>query len=206
MSGRGRRLAWAALILGAAGLAFFGVAIAGEIQPRKGHAPMPAGLGNAQTARDAYTVLTAWMSDWQPDAAMVSCTTSQRRDRDTDEGWTFQVYAPANNRIALVKVAGQQLWVLRELTGRYPVTTLSDVAWQKDSDEVLKLWWRDGGQALWQQPEIEALHLRLGLNGAGAPTWQVTLARSPGRSDAAHLPFWEFDAVTGQRMLQTTGE
>jgi hypothetical protein len=202
MLGSGRRLAWTILILGAAGLAFFGVAIAGEIRPRRQYAPMPAWLGKAQTSKEAYTVLAAWMSDWHPDAAVVSCTTSQHLDRETDEGWTFQVYAPANNRIALVKVAGQQLWVLRELTARYPVTTLPDITGQKDSDEVLKVWWEEDGRTLWQQSDTEAVHLRLGPGSAGAPTWQITLARSSGQD----LAFTEFDAVTGQRIQHTTGE
>lgn len=154
---------------------------------------VPPEVAGGIPAGRAIDVLSAWASGWHSDAGMVSCTTSHHKDAGADEAWTCQVYSSEAQSIALVRVTGGDATLLRETAPLYPQTVLPRAAWQTDSAEALKTWWRHGGRDAWGERGVAALHLRLGTGSGDAPTWQISV-ESQGD---AEMSFWEISATSG---------
>ncbi len=110
-------------------------------------------------------------------------------------GWTFQLYSPSKQQLAIVLVGQSQVWVLKKQTALYPQKTLPLSAWQVDSDEFIANWWEEGGgSALWRHPEAQSLHMRLGLRKDGVAIWTLNLISTKG----ALLNTWSMRADTGE--------
>ncbi len=189
----------ALLVLSVLAVVFLLVTLQGEVarQPAPG-LPLVAG---GVTVRQARDLIQAWSVAWQPDAGIVSCAVTLRRNNQTEEGWNCQVYSPGKKRIALVLVQGSEVRVLRETAALYAQPPLSAQAWQTDSPTVLNRWWQNGGQTVWGQVRTESLHLRLGVNVEGIPTWQITVTQA----QSAALTFWELRADTGEFLQRNVG-
>ena len=199
MSAQRRMLLLALLVLSVLAVGFLAVTLQGEVR-RQAPQPLPAMAGGV-SSRQARDLVSTWTAGWQPDAGIVSCAVTYRRNNRTEEGWNCQVYAPGTKQLALVLVQGPEVRLLRETAALYPQTVLPATAWKTDSATVLNSWWQNGGQAVWEQALTEALHLRLGLNADGRPTWQITVTQEQG----ATLRFWELRADTGEFLQRNVG-
>lgn len=201
MGQRGRPFIWALIIASALALLIVSRALWGEFEARGNRMPEVAG---GQTAQQARSAVETWLADWHTDGGIVSCaTTYQRGESNAEAGWQVQVYAPSKGRIAMLRVRGQEIWVLREISAPYAQAMLPESAWHLNSDEVINRWWQHEGQTVWSRRESEALHLRLALNKAGVPTWQVTVTQR----DSMGLTFWDIAADSGDilQISQTGG-
>lgn len=158
-------------------------------------------LFQQQSAHQAYEVAVEWANAWQADAGLVSCIGTQTRGAETSQGWTMQLYSAEASRIALVRVSGNQVSVLRETAALYPQTSLDREIWQVDSKSLLREWWRSGGADVWHRPGTDNLNLKLGRNADDILTWQVTVTNKNGSA----LDFWEFDATEGELMTRMPG-
>jgi hypothetical protein len=197
MGHNGRLFVWALIIASLLALLIVGRALWGEFEARGSRMPRIASGQTAQQARDA---VETWLADWHADGGIINCATSyQRGETNAEAGWQVQVYSPGKKQIAILRVRGQEIWVLREVSAPYPQNILPEAAWQVDSDEMMDLWWQHEGQVVWSRTESEALHVRLALNKADAPTWHVTVTQR----DGIGLTFWEIAADTGD-ILQTS--
>ncbi|MBN1247314.1 MAG: hypothetical protein JXC32_06620 [Anaerolineae bacterium] len=161
---------------------------------------MPA-LGAGQAAKAAYATMTQWASGWASDAAVVNCTTSCTRNDGGSDAWQFQVHSADLGRIAAARVQGSEVVVLRESAALFKQRPLPLDAWKLDSSQAVQVWWNNGGQTAWNQPDTEALHVRLGLNTDSRLTWQFTVTY--GADDA--LGFWEISAQDGVLLSQNAG-
>ncbi len=190
---QGRWGFWGLVVLGLGIIAIGVIVMLSQGGSSLGSGGIPE-IAGGQTAREAYEVLSPWLAEWHEGAGVVSCATSVARGSRNGDGWTFQVYAPECGRMALVRIQGQDLQVLRESGSLYSLSLLNVDMWHMDSSELLRLWWRNGGQEAWQQPESASLHLRLGMDRDEGPIWQVIVVRGQGND----LAVWEIAADTGK--------
>ena len=142
-----------------------------------GSAPM----SNTQTAHEAYTTLSQWLSGWAQDGIVVALSCTFQKEDKSPVGWTFQVYSPTSQQLANVLIEGSDIWVLRELAALYPQQPLALDTWGMDSSAALDTWWAGRGQLLWSQPQAQTLALHLGTRPEGGLTWQVTLLSAEGK-------------------------
>lgn len=153
-------------------------------------APQP---GGNLSARQAYEMLQTWAAGWAPDAAPVAATASVQKGLDSD-GWTFQVYSAAHQRLAVVLIRGQEVTVVREQAALFTPQTIPLTLWQVDSTTIFNRWWEESGQALWRLPETENLYLNLKAREDGQVTWRINVLNA--RGDL--LTFAEIRADTGE--------
>jgi len=149
--------------------------------------------GGSLSARQAYEVLQTWAAGWAPDTAPVAATASLQKGLDSD-GWTFQVYSAATQRLAVVLVRGQEVTVVREQAALFTPQTIQLTLWQVDSTAIFNRWWEESGQALWRLPETENLYLTLKARENGQVTWRINVLNA--RGDL--LTFAEIRADTGE--------
>ena len=189
---------WLLIVVASVALLVVGRALWLQLRasPRVSAQQLPQVAGG-QSLSQAYGLLSNWAKEWQPDAEPLNAVTSYRRGQESAEGWTFQVYSPSQNRISLVRVRGKDVMVLRETPARQAQTAPPETVWQVDSSKALAYWWDQGGETVWPRRSSEALHVRFGLNGAEAPTWQISVSQTGSTS----LAFWEITA-DAKTMLQ----
>lgn len=149
--------------------------------------------GGNLSARQAYEVLQTWAAGWAPDTAPVAATASLQKGLDSD-GWTFQVYSAATQRLAVVLVRGQEVTVVREQAALFTPQTIQLTLWQVDSTAIFNRWWEESGQALWRLPETGNLYLNLKAREDGQVTWRINVLNA--RGDL--LTFTEIRADTGE--------
>jgi hypothetical protein len=201
MERHSRPFIWALIIASTLALLIVGRALWGELEARGSRMPEVAG---GQTAQQARSAVQSWLANWHAGAGIVSIATAyQRGDANDEAGWQVQVYAPGKQRIAILRVHGQEIWVLREIEAPYAQTILPESAWRMDSHDTINLWWQNQGQDVWSRVETEMLHMRLALNESGVPTWQITVTQQ----ESSALTFWELAADTGEilQINQTGG-
>jgi len=153
----------------------------------------PPVLGDGQTARQAYTVLEVWAKDWAADTQLVTVSNARVKQDTGGTGWTFQVYAPSKQQIAIVLVDQKKVWVLREQIARYAQSPVPVALWSIDSQTALTQWWQADGAHLWAQPYTQGLYLRLAMQADGVPAWQLNVLNTAG--DLAQT--WAMRADTG---------
>ncbi len=137
-------------------------------------------VGGTQTARQAYAALQPWMSGWAGDAQLVSVYASLLKSEVLGMGWSFQVYSPSRQQLAVVLVSPEKIWVLRDQPIVYPQQSLNLQLWSLDSDEVLASWWPQYGAALWGGSKAQSLHIHLGTTKEGVLVWQISLLDAAG--------------------------
>ncbi len=136
--------------------------------------------GGTQTARQAYTALQSWMGGWADDAQLVSVYASLLKSEGQGMGWSFQVYSPSRQRLAVVLVSAEKIWVLRDQPIVYPQQSLALQSWTLDSDDALENWWLEYGAPLWSGDKAQSLHLHLGNTKEGVLVWQISLLDAAG--------------------------
>jgi hypothetical protein len=94
-------------------------------------------VGGTQTARQAYQVLQQWMPGWASDAQLISVSASLLKTEAQGFGWSFQVYSPARQQLAVVLVTPDKVWVLREKSLPYAQRLIVQSDWKFDSDGLL---------------------------------------------------------------------
>ncbi|MBN2007344.1 MAG: hypothetical protein JXA21_28610 [Anaerolineae bacterium] len=166
-------------ILLALGTAFLiGLAQAGpNTSSPKANLPQP---GGTQTARQAYEALQSWMVQWAGDAQLVSAYASLLKKETEGMGWSFQVYSPARQRLAVVLVSTEKIWVLRDQPVVYPQRALDLPLWSLDSDDVLEKWWPQYGAGLWASSKTQNLNMHLGTTQEGILVWEISLLNVEG--------------------------
>ena len=127
---------------------------------------------------------------------MVNCQTSYSSLQEMNEGWTFQVYSPSKQVLAIIILQGKEPRLLREIAALYPQTALPLSDWVMDSQDAMSTWWKNGGSTIWGRENSEGVHLFLGLNTEAQMVWQVTVTQK-GSED---LSYWEIaaDNAVGQ--------
>lgn len=171
---------------------------------------MPAGGGigasqslprPAQSPAEAAAVLQTWMANnWAEDAHLVACTMTLSRRNPTEQNWSCQAYSTQKNRLLVALVQGEDVTVLRDIAALYRPTVLSATAWNRDIQDILKVWWRAGGSTAWNATSASTVTLHLGMREDGAPSWQVTLAKDRLNT----LEYWEIHADTGALLEHST--
>ncbi len=147
-----------------------------------------------QSPAEAATILQAWMAaNWAEDARLVACTLTLSRRSPTEQSWSCQAYSAQNNRLLVVLVQGQDIKVLRDIAALYRPTELSATAWNKDIQDILKVWWHEGGATAWNATSISTVTIHLGMREDGAPSWQLTVTKDKLNT----LEYWEIHAGTG---------
>ncbi|MEJ5312091.1 MAG: hypothetical protein WHX52_20175 [Anaerolineae bacterium] len=171
---------------------------------------MPAGGGIGvsqslpslvQSPAEAATILGTWMrNNWAEDARLVGCTLTLSRRNPTEQNWNCQAYSAQKNRLLVALVQGQDVKMLRDVTALYPPTVLAATAWNKDIQDILKVWWREGGATAWNATSTATLTIHLGMREDGVPSWQFTVTRDKLNS----LEYWEIHANTGTLLEHST--
>lgn len=137
-----------------------------------GQLPQP---GGTQTAQQAYEALQSWMTGWAGDAQLVSVYASLLKTEAQGMGWSYQIYSPSRQRLAVVLVSSEKIWVLRDQPIVYPQQSLNLQLWNLDSDEALEAWWPEYGAMLWVGSKAQSLHIHLGTTQEGMLVWQISL-------------------------------
>jgi hypothetical protein len=150
-------------------------------------------VGGAQTAQQAYQVLQQWAPGWADDVQLISVAASMLKTEGQGLGWSFQVYSPTRQRLAVVLVTPDKVWVLREKTLPYPQRPIAQPDWKFDSDAALAKWWQEGGAALWTQRGVESLYVHLRNEKNGVLVWQLNLLDKDGEL----VGYWGISAADG---------
>ncbi len=156
-----------------------------------------------QSARQSYAQVEKWSTQWAPDAGLVAGSTSVTRQADQQGkagGWTFQIYSPTTQRLALVLVDHEQVRVLRVIDTLYPQTAFQTNDWKIDSETFMESWWAETGKTIWNVPQAQTLYLHLGIHQRGIPSWQITVMSENGTV----LNTWEARADTGEPLPNLT--
>lgn len=150
-------------------------------------------VGGSQTARQAYELLQQWSPGWAADVQLISVSASLLKTEGQGFGWSFQVYSPARQRLAVVLVTPDKVWVLREKSLPYLQRPIAQSDWKFDSDEFLAKWWQEGGATLWMQPRVESLYVHLRNEKGGALVWQLSVLDADGEL----VGYWGISAADG---------
>ncbi len=150
-------------------------------------------VGGTQTARQAYQVLQQWMPGWASDAQLISVSASLLKTEAQGFGWSFQVYSPARQQLAVVLVTPDKVWVLREKSLPYAQRLIVQSDWKFDSDGLLSQWWQQAGAALWTRPEVASLYIHLRSERNGVLVWQISLLDVEGEL----VGYWGISAADG---------
>jgi len=152
----------------------------------------------AQSPTDAAKVLRDWLaSNWADDAVITASTLTLSRHNPTEQGWTFQAYSAQKNRLLVTVVKGQDIQVLRDITALYRPTALPATAWNKDIQNILRVWWQAGGATAWNAPSTSTVTIHLAIREDGVPAWQLTLEKNKGGHGLQNnLEYWEIRADT----------
>ncbi|MFP4394363.1 MAG: PepSY domain-containing protein [Anaerolineales bacterium] len=156
----------------------------------------PPELGDGKTAREAYQALQPWAEQWASDTQFVAVSTSRLKTEAHSGGWSFQAYSAAQNKLAIVLVQPDKIWVLREKNALYQQRPIDIDAWQVDSDQILKRWWETRGASLWAYNIAHSLYMHLGEREDGRLVWQINVLSTGGEL----LESWEVDARTGDAL------
>ena len=166
--------------------------------PRDGDESLPAvpppQIGGGSSAQEAYQVLQPWAANWAAESGLIALSASLQKKGQAEGGWTFQLYAPANKKLAVVTVAAGEVRLLKEQSAFYQQHPLAPTAWPLDSSTLFTHWWEERGAVIWSQPPAQSLYFQLGAQPEGAVTWTISVLDTEG----AVLDFWEVDATTGQ--------
>jgi hypothetical protein len=146
-------------------------------------------------------MIKQWTPAWAPDAAILSCAADYSRKGQASDAWRFQVYSAARGQIVATRIQGTEVIVLHETTALFRQQPMPLDEWTLDSDEAIRIWWDNGGQAAWNRPDSGVLHARLGPNKEHRLVWQMTVTY--GVNDA--LGFWEIAARDGAVLSQNVG-
>ncbi len=161
-------------------------------------------IAGGQKAKEAYELVQAWAtSTWLEDARMVNCQTSYSSLQEMNEGWTFQMYSPSKQVLAIIILQGKEPRLLREIAALYPQTALPLSDWVMDSQDAMSTWWKNGGSTIWGREDSEGVHLFLGLNTKAQMVWQVTVTQK----GSVDLSYWEIaaDNAVGQVLERYIG-
>ncbi|HNT76211.1 MAG TPA: hypothetical protein PKH77_14440 [Anaerolineae bacterium] len=151
-------------------------------------------VGGAQTARQAYALLLQqWAPGWAADTQLVSVSASLLKAEGQSLGWSFQVYSPSRQKLAVVLVSPDRVWVLREKSIPYSQRTITDSAWRLDSEALLAQWWERSGVMLWSQPQVDSLYVHLRSEKDGALVWQISMLDKNGDL----IGYWGMSAADG---------
>ncbi len=156
----------------------------------------PPELGSGKTAREAYQAVQPWAQQWASDTQFVAISASRLKTEGQSSGWSFQAYSPTQNKLAIVLVQPDKIWVLREKTALYKQRTIDIDAWQVDSDQVLNRWWETRGASLWAYNVAHSLYMHLRNREDGRLVWQINVLSTGGEL----LESWEVDARTGEAL------
>lgn len=150
-------------------------------------------VGGGQTAQQAYELLQSWTPGWAADAQLVTASASLLKKEGVGGGWSFQVYSPTRQRLAVVLVTPDKVWVLREKTLLYPQRPVVRADWKLDSDVFLAKWWQERGAALWARPKVDSLYVHLRNEKEGALVWQLSVLDVEGEL----VEYWGMSATSG---------
>ena len=156
----------------------------------------PPELGGGKSAREAYQALQPWAQQWASDTQFVAISTSRLKSETESSGWSFQAYSAAQEKLAIVLVQPDKVWVLREKNALYKQRTIDIEAWQVDSEQVLNRWWRTRGASLWAYNVAHSLYIHLGERENGELVWQINVLSTEGEL----LESWEVSAQTGEAL------
>lgn len=157
----------------------------------------PPELGGSNTAREAYRALQPWAQQWAPDTQFVAISASRLKTEEQGSGWSFQAYSAAQNKLAIVLVQPDKIWVLREKNALYQQRTIDIDAWLVDSEHILRQWWETRGASLWAYNVAHSLYIHLGERQDGKLVWQINVLSTGGEL----LESWDVDARTGDALL-----
>ncbi len=142
-----------------------------------GSVPRP---GGAQSARQAYVALEKWSKTWAMDAEIIAVSASLLKSEGMGQWWHFQLYSPSTQRVAMVLVNTQKIWMLREQKLPYRQRVIVMQNWELDSDDFIAQWWTQGGSTLWPRADAQSLHVHLGQTKEGLLVWQLSLMNETG--------------------------
>ena len=171
--------------------------------PRDGTEALPAvpppQIGGGSSAQEAYQSLQPWAVNWAAESGLIALSTSLQKKGQAEGGWTFQLYAPATQRLAIVTVTAGEVHLLKEQAALYRQQTLAPTAWSLDSNALFTQWWEERGAIIWSQPQAQSLYFQLSGQKDDAVTWTISVLDTEG----AILDFWEVDAATGKALADT---
>ncbi len=180
------------------------VLLLGMLQESTTATPMPAAPlpkpGGEMTARQAYQALQSWLETWSDDAQLVSVAATYLKPEGQGQGWSFQVYSPSRRKLAVVFVAPDRVWVVREQQALYAQTAISLDEWTLDSNEFLSQWWQQQGHLSWKNSRAHSMHLRLNPVD-GELLWMVTVLSE----DVQLVEAWQMNATTGEVVNSEVG-
>lgn len=127
--------------------------------------------GDGETAREALPAAFELASKWQEDALLVAVSgqrLSVRVQRGEAFSWAFQFFSPATGRLALITVTDGRARLLRDVQAPSKLDTFSVADWNVDSDEALRVWWDNGGEAMVSRHPEAMLAMQLRVSD---PSW-----------------------------------
>ncbi|MBN1877795.1 MAG: hypothetical protein JXA33_26475 [Anaerolineae bacterium] len=166
----------------------------GRSTPVVGGYPQP---GGSLTAQQAAQVFQEWASSWAEDTEIVAVSATLLKPDVQGAGWTFQVYSPSRQRLAIVVVEQSQVWVLKEKSAIYVQKGIPRTAWVLDSDAFMSRWWVQGGKGVWDYAEAQSMHVRLRCEKDGTVSWTINVISAKG----ALMNSWSIKADTGEIIL-----
>ena len=141
--------------------------------------PPPAFLLEKEAqARTVFPIAQEEALRWQQDAQFSSAGIVWddlgpggilKRDR-----WTFEFYSPAQQQMAVIRVADGEAQQLRTALLPNRLQVLSPDQWQVDSAQALQTWWERGGGDFVRRHSRVSISLKLRLEPEGTrPLWIV---------------------------------
>lgn len=160
-------------------------------QPAQTALPKPGGV---MTAKQAYETLQEWSKTWAPDAEVSAISASLLKSEGEGQWWSFQVYSKLQQRLGMVLIQPNQVWLLREAKAVYPQKIIDQQAWKLDSDDFLSEWWSQRGSTLWKTSDAQSMHVHLGTQKDNTLIWQISLMNTSGDL----IEYWVVSADTGE--------
>jgi len=126
----------------------------------------------------AYQQAADLAAGWQPDAQLVSASTSWQLasgDRLTlhRPTWTFSYYSPSAGQVQMITVSGAGAELSRRTRAdKAPAPVTAD--WSLDSDDLLLTFMANGGEAFLKLYSFVNIHAQLWADKAGRSIWYVS--------------------------------
>jgi hypothetical protein len=132
------------------------------------------------SAKSLYASALQSAQVWQPDATLVSASTSWPFAKidalSSPADWTFQFYSPRTHGIYVINVSETLVTPVRETLSPYPMSGLSNEEWQLDSNQALNAWLSGGGGDYLLEHPVVDISARLVRSQEGAAVWAVIAA------------------------------
>jgi hypothetical protein len=149
------------------------------------------------SAKSLYANALQAAQAWQPDATLVSASTSwpfaELDDFSSPADWTFQFYSPQTHGIYVINASETQVIAVRETLSPYGISGVSEEEWQLDSNQALNVWLSGGGGDFMREYPAVDVSARLVSSQPGAAVWAVIAADR--QSDGVHTV--RIDASSG---------